>query len=207
VRWSPDGAWLTVVCDNEVVVMDLNGQRPHLLGPPADLEPDVGLPRDTLALVAGWTPDAETVVVVTAPSGSSQLGALQIVGFDRGGARRSLIQTSTSTEWVVGTSTISPDGRWALVQGDGNVPSQTWYPTYAVETETGAATKLPWTVIHDATEPSSVSWLAEPGRFLYEEGQMLYEVDLAAMTRTEVGAIPAADYAWYDTEPLALPRP
>ncbi|MEZ0241135.1 MAG: hypothetical protein ACAH65_10085, partial [Chloroflexota bacterium] len=93
---------------------------------------------------------------------------------------------------------------WALVQGDGNVPAATWFPTYAVDTETGVATKLPWTVVHDATEPSNVAWLAAPGHLLYEEDRALYEVDLATMTRTEVGAIPASDFAWFEA-PLFVP--
>jgi len=198
VRWSPDGTWLLLVCGNEIIVVDLIGQRPHLYGPPAGPESEGSLPRDSLPLVAGWAPDGQSIIAVTAPAGLSQLGPLQVVQIDRtGGAHLAGVGTEASTEWVLGTATISPDARWALVQGVGNVPTETWFPTYAVDTSTGDATKLPWTVLHDSA-PSSVAWLSEPGSLLYEEDQALYEVDLATMTRTEVGAIPASDYAWFE---------
>ncbi len=129
-----------------------------------------------------------------------QLGPLAIVEINRSdGTQIASVASQASTEWVLGSATMSPLGRWALVQGDRNVPTATWYPTYAVNTSTGEATKLPWTVIHGSTGPTAVSWLAEPGKFLYEDEQAFYEVDLATMTRTEVGAIPASDYAWFDT--------
>lgn len=205
--WSPDG-WLLVICGESISVADLVAGGSHLYGPPAGPESEGSLPRDSLPLAAAWTADGQSIIAVTAPAGPSQLGPLQIVEIKRSdGTPIARVGTETSTEWVLGTATMSPDARWALLQGDGNVPTDTWFPTYAIDTSTGDATKLPWTVIHDQTEPSSVSWLAEPGRFLYEEDQALYEVDLTTMTRTEVGAIPASDYAWSETGAFAPATP
>jgi hypothetical protein len=208
VRWSPDGTWLMVVCGNELIVVDLIGQRPHSYSPPAGPESEGSLPRDSLPLAAAWTADGQSVIAVTAPAGLTQLGPLKIVEIDRAdGTPTASVATEASTEWVLGSATMSPDARWVLVQGDGNVPAAPWFPTYAVDTSTGDTTKLPWTVLHDSTGPSPVSWLAAPGTFLYEDEQAFYEVDLATMTRTEVGAIPASDYAWYEAEALAPATP
>jgi hypothetical protein len=205
-RWSIDG-WLLVVCDDAIVVADRSREQ-RVYGPPAGPESEGSLPRDSLPLAAAWTPDGQSIIALTAPDGPSQLGPLQVVEIKRSdGTPVARVASEASTEWVPGTATMSPDARWALVQGDGNVPTDTWFPTYAVDTSTGDATKLPWTVLHDLTGPSSVSWLSQPGLFLYEEDQALYEVDLATMTRTEVGAIPASDYAWFEAGSFAAATP
>jgi len=189
-----------VLCGNELDVIDLIGQRPHAYAPPAGPESAGSLPRGSLPLAAAWTADSQSIIAVTAQEGLSQLGPLKIVEIKRAdGTPTASVATEATTEWVVGTATMSPDARWVLVQGDGNVATDSWFPTYAVNTSTGEATKLPWTVLHDSTGPSPVSWLAAPGTFLYEEAQALFEVDLATMTRVEVGAIPASDYAWFET--------
>jgi hypothetical protein len=202
VRWSPDGEWLVVVCHDDIVVIDLVGQRPHIYGPSSDAVVAGSLAKGSVPLAAGWTADGDSIVAVAAQAGPSQLGPLQIAVMERAdGTPISQIETGVVTEWVVDTPILSPDGRWALVQGDGSVTPARFFPTYAVDTSTGVATKLPWTVIHDSTGPSSVNWLPEPARFLYAEDQALYEVDLATMTRTEVGAVPAEDIAWYAAPP------
>jgi len=87
---------------------------------------------------------------------------------------------------------MSPDGRWALVQGN---------DSYAIDTATGTATNLPWIVLPNPLDPATVAWLAGGNSFLYANSGTLYEVDLSAMTRTEVGAIPTSDFAWHESKP------
>ncbi|HYN70340.1 MAG TPA: hypothetical protein VEX41_09035 [Candidatus Eisenbacteria bacterium] len=183
VRLSPNETRLLAICDRAFVVVDLDIAESGIFS----------AAPDTILLTAGWTGDADSIVSVAARTGAIQSSPLVIFDVDRIGRQAVRFETEVSSQWVVGTSTMSPDSRWALVQGDSTDA------TYAVDTTTAAVTKLPWFVLPVSFEPLTIAWLADGNSFLYTELETLYEVDLAAMTRTEVGAVPLPNFAWHES--------
>jgi hypothetical protein len=193
LRWAPDEQRILVQCEQSIVVVDLaegQGDTVARVGP----------------LDARWTADAEGIVAALGDvEPGLEGGPLSIVDVDpanHGVTTR--VYSSVSTEWVLGVPSLSPDGRWLLVEGDGNVTGLPYYPTYLVDTSTGATTKLPWPVMTDGVDDPRrrdprVTWLPGNDRVLTVQEGILYEVDLRAITRTRVGAVPALDYAWFAT--------
>ena len=97
--------------------------------------------------------------------------------------------------------TLSPDGRWLLARGDTDVPDS-GNPTYRIDTTTGQSTKLRWPVVGESwfwnglAGLASVTWLDGNDRVLAADGSKLYEIDVAQLTRTEVGSVvPGQDWA------------
>lgn len=182
-RWSPDDTSILAICNNQIVIADLaNDESRSFAAAP-----------NTILMTAGWTPDGKSIVTVAARTGQMVFSPLGIAEIDAvTGGRTERPVSPTNTQWVVGTSTMSPDGRWALVQGN---------DTYALDIATGTATNLPWIVLSASFDPVTIAWLADGNSVLYADSGALYEVDLAAITRTAVGAIPASNFAWYQSPP------
>jgi hypothetical protein len=187
-RWSPDESRLLAICDNSFVVVDMTAYS-RGTSSIASFSPAL----NTLVLTAGWTADSGSVVAVAARTDEMVSNTLEIAEIDAvTGARTDRPVSPTTAQWVVGSSSMSPDGRWALVQGN---------DSYAIDTATGTATNLPWIVLPNPLDPATVAWLAGGNSFLYANSGTLYNVDLSAMTRTEVGAIPTSDFAWHESKP------
>ncbi len=148
----------------------------------------------TVLMTAGWTADSRSIVTVAAGTGQVVSNPLEITEIDVvSGVGNERSVSPTNTQWVVGASTISPDGRWALAQGN---------DTYAIDIGTGTARNLPWVVPLASVDQVTIAWLADGKSFLYADSGTLYEVDLLkAMTRAEVGAIPTSTFAWYEPPP------
>ena len=186
--WSPDEQHLAFVCGRSVAVFDnrvptisytafdANGRTPMTLSW-----------LDNGALVLAWGDDGPGI-------GS---GPVLIVDLSAGNVARTLkIRTSTQhkTEWVLGRPSFSPDRSWLLVQGDGGVASA-YFPTYLVDTHSGATTKLPWPVLTQLAQlDAPTAWLPgpRPRVIVWDSGQIV-ELDLVAQTRTSIGPAPAWD--------------
>jgi Tol biopolymer transport system component len=183
-RWSPDGTHLFALCEGSIVVADTSEFTSGSLS----VERFSG-PRGALLLTAGWAADSRSILTVAAVTGKALSSPLEIIAFDAAsGAGTERAVTLTQTQWVLGPAAMSPDGRWALLQGN---------DTYALDIATGEATNLPWIVFSAARD--TVAWLPDGNTFLYADSGTLYEIDLASMTRTEVGAIPVSNFAWHES--------
>jgi hypothetical protein len=193
LRWSPDGTRILLVCASTVVVVDVLTGNDTRIGLPAD------------ALDAVWIGDGESIVAAAGDEVPGLVGGpLSILDLDPvAGTATVRVRSDLSTEWVLGRPLLSPDGRWLLVWGDGNVADVPFYRTYVVDTATGATRIAEFPIlmdfggtIFDAGLPGAV-WLEGNDRVLTGDNQTLYEVDLVSLTRAPVGGVPAQDFAWF----------
>ena len=193
LRWTPDERRILVQCELSIVIVDLAAEqgRSVPVGP----------------LDARWSSDAQRIVVAVGDEEPGLVGGpLSIVDVNPADLTfTTRVRSDVSTEWVVGVPSLSPDNRWLLVEGDGNVLDIPYYPTYLVSTGSGRTVKLPWPVMADSIyDPQRrlprVTWLSGNDRVMTVQDGTLYEVGLRAITRTAVGAVPALDYAWFPTQ-------
>jgi hypothetical protein len=196
LHWSADEQRILVMCGAQLLVVDLDaGTRRYGAVGPGPLD-------------ARWTSNDQAIVVAVGDEAPGLVGGpltiLDVDPVDMSIATR--VRSDASTEWVLGRPSLSPDNRWLLVQGDGNVSDIPYYPTYLVDTATGATTKLPWPVMSDWSNRGDifgrlplVTWLAGNDKVLTADQGTLYEVDLRSIMRTAVGSVPAADFAWTST--------
>jgi len=193
LRWSPDGTRILLVCGSTVVVVDVRTGNDTPIGLPA------------VALDAVWIGDGASIVAAAGDGVSGLVGGpLSILDLDPvAGTARVRVRSDLSTEWVLGRPLLSPDGRWLLVWGDGDVVDVPFYRTYVVETASGATRIAEFPIlmdfagsIFDAGLPGAV-WLEGNDRVLTEDDKTLYEVDLVSLTRAAVGGVPAQDFAWF----------
>ena len=197
IRWAPDETRILLTCDAALVVVDVEGVVPrHFLLPGSGLD-------------ARWSSTGESIVATVANDSQASLAetvlVLDIDPLD--GTMDTRLESDQSSVWVLGAPLLSPDGRWLLVWGNGDVLPDPFYPTWLVDTTTNDTIKLAWPVLTDLTGlggdydrlPGAV-WL-DGNRVLSEDAGTLYEYDLSGLTRTAVGAVPAQDFAWF-----AIPR-
>jgi RNA polymerase sigma-70 factor, ECF subfamily len=104
------------------------------------------------------------------------------------------VASTYRTEWLVPAASFSPDGNWLLSVGDADTAPDP-YNTFLINTHTGATRKLPWPVVNDrAPTLAFPMWLTgRRPRVLMMEDEHLYEVDLLAPSRTDLGAIPRVE--------------
>jgi hypothetical protein len=192
LRWTSDERQILLHCaDYGVMLFDVASGQPRWL----HLDPG---PLD-----ARWTTDEQGIVVAVGDEPPGLVGGpLSIVDVELAELRfATRVRSDVSTEWVLGVPSLSPDNRWLLVQGGGNVPDIPYYPTYLVDTATGLTTELPWPVMAEGPfdpwgRQPRITWLPGNDRILTLQQGKLYEVDLRAITRTAVGKVPAEDYAF-----------
>jgi hypothetical protein len=191
LHWAPDEQKVLLVCDREVVVLDQDTGTARRLPVPANL------------IDAVWSPNAQSIVAVTA----AEAGPVVVLDIDAAdGSTVTRLQGDHIGGWNTSSGTLSPDGRWLLVRGDGDIPDS-GDPTYLIDTTTGRSTRLPWPVVGDSWFWNTlggvpvVTWLEGNDRVLAADDGKLYEVDLPQVTRTEVGSVvPNQDWAVFTTQ-------
>jgi hypothetical protein len=183
-RWSPDQTRILAICDNALVIADVDARDWQAFPPTSP---------DSVVLAAGWTADSTSIMTVAAETDRIASNRLDIAKVDAlTGIRSDRAVSPTNTPWIVGSASMSPDGRWALVQGN---------DTYAIDTATGTAASLPWIVFPNPFDLATVAWLSGGNSFLYANMGTLYQVDLGTMTRAEIGAVPTSSFAWHELQP------
>lgn len=196
LRWSLDGTRILLVCDEEIVVVDLNGATAKHIRPSA------------LVLDARWAADGSSIVAAAVEIDPGLTGeALWILDVDPvTGTFRTTAEGDRVAEWVLGGTLLSPDGRWLLVQGelvDGPPP---YYPTDVIDTATGVTSRPGFGILTETgflgredmyTRRPGAIWLEDNDRVLMAQDGTIYEVDLTSLERRPVGSVPAHDFAWY----------
>jgi hypothetical protein len=192
LQWSPDHSRFAAACDAKVAVVDVGLQKVGYISSDH--------PRQVLAL--RWT-GLDSLVIAVDPTGTSNALVAGPIVFAEApsGSDGSIYTTTVSsarrTVWVEGVPTFSPDSRWLLVMGDGNVVSD-YFPTYLINSRTGASTKMPWPVLDELSD-QSVAWLRatdlRAAQVVTWDTGKLYLVDPFAQQRTVITALPADDYS------------
>ena len=195
LQWSPDETRILVMCggDDSLAIVNLEtGDHRRVVLPAA-------------VMGGAWRADGLRIKAAygdTVPG--LDPGPLSIFDLDPdtgGFAVRVLSQGST--EWVLGAPTMSPDGRWLLALGGGDISDQP-YRTYVIDTATGQTRIAPFQLLMEfgfgedfhVNRPAAI-WLEGNDRVLVEDRSKLFEVDLRTLTRTDVGSVPAQDFAFY----------
>ena len=199
LQWSPDETRMLLMCggENAFRIIDLEKATHRRLTLPAAV------------LGAVWTGDGTSLVAAMGDQVPGLRGGpLSILDVDVASGRYTVrLPSQGSTEWVLWMPSLSPDGRWLLALGGGDVETGLpYYPTYVVDTATGGTRIAPFPLLMDFAENAHVNrptaiWLDGNDRVLTEDGLALYEVALPGLSRTLVGSVPAQDFAWFD-----LPR-
>jgi hypothetical protein len=109
------------------------------------------------------------------------------------------LETEKQTEWTVPSPFISPDGRWLLAEG--LVLGHDYAEFTAVDLTTGATTPVPWPILPGVVGQESFAWLPDNETMLYADDGTLYALNVREMTRTDVGSVPAPDFAWLNRTP------
>jgi hypothetical protein len=178
-RWSPDEQQVLGICDVDLLVVDVPGRTAVRATVP-----------DGLAISAAtWIDNGASIRVVALDAAGTQGSPLEVLDF----SATTLAFTppvSYSMSASLGFATISPSGRWIVLQD-----TQDGINTAVLDLATGVTTTLP---TPSAAEPGAVpyAWDSDGDTGLYPQNGLLYAVNLATRTLTEVGKMPPSWFVW-----------
>ena len=194
LRWSEDSARILLVCDDVVVVVGVEAGTHNRIG--------VG----NAAFDARWSADGQSIIAAVDGATPQTEGPVSIIEIDpEDGTASERVRSDRSSAWVLGVPQLSPDGRWLLILGNGLDNPLPYYPTYVVDTITGATLRPDFEVLTEFdfigredtyTRRPGAIWLDGNNRVLTAHDGTIYQVDLQSLERISVGSVPALDFAW-----------
>jgi len=182
LRWSPDEQKFLGICnDVDVLVVDVTGRTAV----------QATLPDGLAFAAAIWSEDGTSITVVAATPGPTE-GAPMLTVLDFSLATLTFEQRpSFSLPASLGFAAISPSGRWIVLQD-----TQDGIDTAVLDLATGVTTTLPKPPAAESHGGVPYAWESDGDTGLYAEGGVLYAVNLATATVTEVGKMPPSWFVW-----------
>ena len=181
LRWSPDEQKFLGICNEvELLVVDV----------PNRTAVRATLPDRLTILAAIWGEDGTSITVVATSFEGPQNPPLTVLDFSAA-TLRFAPRTSFPVPASLGFATISPSGRWIVLQD-----TQDGTSSAVLDVATGVTTTLPRPPAAEDYSGVPFAWEADGDTGLYAAGGLLYAVNLATATATEVGIMPGYWFVW-----------